>query len=92
MMTTVAAVTTTRGSWYGVDRTPRVTISRTCTPSVMPLASIVSYSRRVSSSRRQADIHRDRLGAFEQPVEVAVEEAEPAPCGPEALPTRRRRA
>ena len=30
--------TVTRGSWYGVLLTPRVTISRTCTPSVISLA------------------------------------------------------
>ena len=35
---------------------------------------------------RQADVHCDRLGAFEQPVEVAVEEGELAPVDPQALP------
>ena len=42
MITTVAGPTVTRGSWYGVDFTPRVTISRTCTPSVMSLARSVA--------------------------------------------------
>ncbi len=42
MMTTVAGPTVTRGSWYGVDFTPRVTIRRTCTPSVMSLARRVA--------------------------------------------------
>ncbi len=42
MTTTVAGPTVTRGSWYGVDFTPRVVISRTCTPSCMSLAAIVS--------------------------------------------------
>ena len=35
---------------------------------------------------RQADIHRDRLGAFEQPVEMAVEEGEAAAVDPKPLP------
>ena len=42
MITTVAGPTVTRGSWYGVDFTPRVVISRMCTPSCMSLAAIVS--------------------------------------------------
>lgn len=39
IITTVAGPTVARGSWYGVALTPRVTISRTCTPSVIRLAS-----------------------------------------------------
>ena len=42
MITMVAGPTVTRGSWYGVDFTPRVHISRTCTPSLIPLAASVS--------------------------------------------------
>ena len=42
MITTVAGPIVIRGSWYGVDFTPRVTISRTCTPSV------ISFARRVA--------------------------------------------
>jgi hypothetical protein len=42
MITTVAGPTVTRGSWYGVDFTPRVHIRRTCTPSVISLARSVS--------------------------------------------------
>ena len=42
MMTTVAGPIVIRGSWYGVDFTPRVTISRMCTPSVIWLADNVS--------------------------------------------------
>ena len=41
-ITTVAGPMVRRGSWYGVDFTPRVTIRRTCTPSVMPLTCRVS--------------------------------------------------
>ncbi len=42
MITTVAGPIVTRGSWYGVDLMPRVTISRTCTPSVISLARSVA--------------------------------------------------
>ena len=51
MITTVAGPIVTRGSWYGVLFTPRVTISRTCTPSRMSLARNVSEIASVSSSR-----------------------------------------
>ena len=51
MITTVAGPTVTRGSWYGVDFTPRVTISRTCTPSRMSLAARVSRTAAISSPR-----------------------------------------
>jgi hypothetical protein len=42
MTTTVAGPMVIRGSWYGVDFTPRVTIRRTCTPSVILLARRVA--------------------------------------------------
>ena len=42
MITTVAGPMVMRGSWYGVDFTPRVTISRMCTPSVIALPRMVS--------------------------------------------------
>ena len=42
MITTVAGPAENRGSWYGVDFGPRVTISRTWTPSVISLARSVS--------------------------------------------------
>ena len=42
MITTVAGPAVKRGSWYGVDFGPRVTISRTCTPSV------ISFARKVA--------------------------------------------
>ena len=52
MITTVAGPADIRGSWYGVDLGPRVTISRMCTPSpVMSFAARVRYSCPVSSSR-----------------------------------------
>ena len=51
MITTVAGPIVTRGSWYGVLFTPRVTISRTCTPSRMSLARNVSEIASASSSR-----------------------------------------
>src|SRR4051812_34681970 len=51
MITTVAGPTVTRGSWYGVRLTPRVTMSRTCTPSVMSLARSVAETASVSSRR-----------------------------------------
>ena len=42
MITTVAGPADIRGSWYGVDFGPLVTISRMCTPSpVIPFASRV---------------------------------------------------
>ena len=52
MITMVGGVIVNRGSWYGVDLTPRVTISRMWTPSAspMPLASSVAWSMPVSSS------------------------------------------
>jgi hypothetical protein len=34
----------------------------------------------------EADVHRDRLGALEQPVEVLVEEGEPPLVDPQAFP------
>ena len=42
MITTVAGPAEKRGSWYGVDFGPRVTISRMWTPSVISLARSVS--------------------------------------------------
>ncbi|HEX4685230.1 MAG TPA: hypothetical protein VH228_00510 [Nocardioides sp.] len=42
MITTVAGPSLNRGSWYGVDFGPRVTISLTCTPSVISLARNVA--------------------------------------------------
>ena len=51
MITTVAGPIVTRGSWYGVLFTPRVTISRMCTPSRMSLARNVSAIASASSSR-----------------------------------------
>ena len=41
-ITIVAGPTVIRGSWYGVRFTPRVTMRRTWTPSVIPLARSVS--------------------------------------------------
>ena len=40
-ITRVAGPTLTDGPWNGVVLSPRVTISRMCTPSVMPFASTV---------------------------------------------------
>ena len=83
----VAGPTVTRGSWYGVRLTPRVTISRTCTPSpCMPLASSVSRMRARELRAIEADVEQEGFRAFVQAVEVRVEEQRLPAGDAEALP------
>ena len=75
-----------RGSWYGVLFSPRVTMRRTCAPSVIWLAARVRYSAAVSARAIHADIQIDGLGCLEQPSKVHVEEGDPAAMYAQAFP------
>ena len=86
MMTMVAAA----------DHDARILVGRRANaarhhqPDVDALVHAVRVERVVKPRRqlvaRQADVHGDRLGALEQPVEMAVEEGELAPVDAQALP------
>ena len=75
---------------------PRVLVGRRAhapghhQPNVDAFAHVLRVERFVepASERlaRQADIHRDRLGALEQSVEMAVEEGDSSLVDPQALP------
>jgi hypothetical protein len=86
MTTIVAEPTVRRGSCDGVRLVPRVTISRTCTPSHMAFASSV---RRRTSIKRFASEPMSRSIAFApsyKPVQVRVEEQEDAVLQADPLP------
>ncbi len=85
MMTTVAPPIASRGSWLGERRTPRVTIIRICTPSVIPLAPITSKSR-VKGVAREAHVDPEHFRPVPETIEMAVEEGYAAVDRPEVLP------
>ena len=68
--------------------TPRVSVSRMCTPSVIPLACSVRRISAVISSSDGTSVERQGLGRPAQPGQVLVQPEDPAVVEPQALPDR----
>ena len=86
MMTMVAVPMVTRGSWYGVALSPRVTIRRICTSSCMAFGGNGFLDACPQRLAAEADVEIDGLGAVIQPAQVIIEEDQVSSMQADAFP------